>query len=157
MWWQDFSYWGIQGIRCKKAHITNKTSEFQYIELLRKELGSKSLVFSTGKVVGVPDIVSYHRKKIMFHEIKPGYPKNPNDLKNPFLKPTQEDWIMENCLKKNIPVEIVYYHKKERKLLGDNWIYENVTLTKKNLKKYSQSSSWESRDRTMHMIESWFE
>ena len=93
----------------------------------------------------------------MFHEIKPGYPKNSSDLTSTFLKHTQEDWIMENCLKKNIPVEIVYYHKKEWKLRGDDWEYQEVKLTKKNLKKYSQSSSWESRDRTMHVIESWFE
>ena len=64
---------------------------------------------------------------------------------------------MENCLKKNIPVEIVYYHKRERKLRGEIWEYQEVKLTKRNLKKYSQSSSWESKNKTMDEIESWWE
>ncbi|NWK05994.1 hypothetical protein HX827_01455 [Marine Group I thaumarchaeote] len=141
----------------KKAHTTNTISEQGYIEMLRKELGPNSLVFSTGKVVGVPDIVSFSRGRIKFYEIKPGYPTSVHDVTSPFLKPTQEDWIKQNCLKKKIAAYIVFYYRKRGKLGSETWIYHDVKLTKKNLKKYSQSSSADSRWNTMKKIESWWD
>ena len=105
----------------------------------------------------MPDIVSFSRGRIKFYEIKPGYPTSVHDVTSPFLKPTQEDWIKQNCLKKKIAAYIVFYYRKRGKLGSETWIYHGVKLTKKNLKKYSQSSSADNRWNTMKKIESWWD
>ena len=106
----------------------------------------------------IPDIVSYHRKKIKFYEVKPGYPLNVYNIKDPFLKETQEKWIIENCLKKKIPVDIVFYRQKKKKIRGGwNWDFYHVALNKKNIKEYSQTSSDDERFDTLAWIESHFE
>ena len=95
----------------KKASDKISDSEGRYMELLKEEFGSESIIFKTGNAekekypsfVGVPDIAIYINKKLEFYEIKPAIPKqNQNkkneikNLKSSFLKEHQVDWIKNN-------------------------------------------------------------
>ena len=143
-------------------------SEGQYLELLKKTLGSDSIVFKTGavdkshykKFSGVPDLATFVKNKITFYEIKPAVPKKNKgsknefkDLKASFLKENQEDWIKKNCLKKGKntlkPQVYLVFYKKGRKNVYKYW---KKKLSRGNLKKYSISSSDAVKKRTLKSV-----
>ena len=131
----------------KKSMGTGDLSEEYYAERLRKKLGEKSLVFRTGKALGVPDIVAFSRGRISFYEIKPAEPSSLSNPTSIYLKVTQANWIKKNCLEKKNKAYIVYYLRRGKK--GTKFTYRAIQLTKQNLKKYSQSSSKSSRIATL--------
>ena len=116
--------------RHKGAEIASKKnsdSERQYAEKLRGE-NSNSVVFHTGKEVGVPDIVMYKNGKMSFYEIKP---TGKGDAS--LLKATQAEWIKKNCLRNKIDVYLVRY-KGTNKFKFTKW-----KLGKNNIGRYEPS------------------
>ena len=116
--------------RHKGAEIASKKnsdSERQYAEKLRGE-NSNSVVFHTGKEVGVPDIVMYKNGKMSFYEIKP---TGKGDAS--LLKATQAEWIKKNCLRNKIDVYLVRY-KGTNKFKFTKW-----KLNKNNIGRYEPS------------------
>ena len=150
----------------KKASDKISDSEGIYMELLKEEFGSESIIFKTGNAekekypsfVGVPDIAIYINKKLEFYEIKPAIPKrNQNkkneikDLKASFLKEHQMNWIKNNCLEKGrrrlSPIVNLVFYKK-----GKNYTYYRKKLTSRNLAKYSRNSDEKSKKRILKNI-----
>ena len=109
------------------ASQRNIQSEIQYIKKLKKE-NPNSLLFKTGKEVGVPDIVMYENSKLTFYEVKPTKQENE---KNSRLKDTQVTWIKKNCLAKKIVAYIVFYKGPTKKMT-----FVKKLLTRKNIEKY---------------------
>jgi len=111
----------------KRAGIAsqrNIQSEIQYVKKLKKRYPD-SLLFQTGKEIGVPDIVLYKNQKLSFYEIKPTKQENE---KNSRLKETQVDWIKKNCFAKGLEAYVVFYKGKTRKLT-----FSKKLLTRKNI------------------------
>jgi len=107
-----------------KASRKNILSEQKFVERLMKK---GVFAFNTGKVEGVPDIIAYKRKNLVFYEIKPSNPKSSKDA---LFKKTQSDWIQKFCFRSNIEVNIVFY-KGERLFK-----YHIVKITNKNISEY---------------------
>ena len=140
-----------------KATKTNIDSEENFISRLKKRLGRNSLVFSTGKAKGVPDIVTYSHDKLGFYEIKPVDPGNQairrgslSNLDSSFLKEHQKDWIAKNCLNKKsfskkISAYIVFYLKTK----NGKYKYCEKKLNKGNLRKYSRLSRESTREKIL--------
>ena len=114
--------------RAGTASKRNIQSEKQYVKKLKKQYPN-SLLFQTGKEVGVPDIVLYINSKLVFYEIKPTKKENE---KNSRLKETQVKWIKKNCFAKGNEVYIVFYKGTTSKL-----IFSKKLLTRKNIGMYS--------------------
>ena len=111
----------------EKASKKNSDSEGQYAVKLRGE-NPNSVVFHTGKEVGVPDIVMYKNGKMSFYEIKP---TGKGDAS--LLKATQAEWIKKNCLRNKIDVYLVRY-KGTNKFKFTKW-----KLGKNNIGRYEHS------------------
>jgi len=114
--------------RAKKASQRNIQSEKQYVKKLKKQ-NHNSLIFQTGKEVGVPDIVLYKNSKLIFYEIKPTKKESEKRSK---LKKTQVEWIQKNCFPKRNEVYVVFYKGPTRKLT-----FSKIQLTRKNIGMYS--------------------
>ena len=124
-------------IPCYKSHSIGQFLAAQKISIsegifkkyLEKKMGSKALVFGTGKEIGVPDIVTFKNKKLEFYEIKPKVPTKEGEQ---LLRPDQKDWIKKNL--KKYSIYLVYYDVDE-----DFIFYHSkpILLTKANLSKYS--------------------
>ena len=125
-------------IPCCKSHSIGQFLAAQKISIsegifkkrLEKKMGSKALVFGTGKEKGVPDIVTFKNKKLEFYEIKPKVPTTKGEQ---LLRPDQKDWIKKNLEKYSI--YLVYYYVD-----GDFIFYHSkpILLTKANLSGYSK-------------------
>ena len=124
-------------IKCFKKHSIGQFLAAQKITIsegifkkhLEKKMGSKALVFGTGKEKGVPDIVTYKNKKLEFYEIKPKTPKTKGEQ---LLRPDQIHWIKNNLTK--FSIYLTYYE------VDDKFIFYHskpILLTKKNLSRYS--------------------
>jgi len=109
------------------ASQRNIQSEKQYIEKLKKQYPD-SLLFKTGKEIGVPDIVLFTKSKLSFYEIKP---TKEESEKGSRLKETQVKWIKKNCLAKGNEAYIVFYKGRTSKLS-----FSKKLLTRKNIDKY---------------------
>ena len=90
--------------RARTASQRNIQSELQYVKKLKKQ-NLNSLLFQTGKEIGVPDIVLYKNHKLSFYEVKPTKQENE---KNSRLKKTQVAWIKKNCFVKGIEAYVVF-------------------------------------------------
>ena len=150
----------------KEASDKTSDSEGRYMELLKEEFGSKSIIFKTGNsekekyplFAGAPDIAVYINKKLEFYEIKPAIPKanqnKKNEIKNlkaSFLKEHQVSWIKNNCLEKgrrrlSPHVNLVFYKK------GKNYTYYRKKLNSNNLIKYSRKYDEKSKKRILKNI-----
>ena len=96
---------------------------------LGKKMGSKTLVFGTGKEKGIPDIVTFKNKKLEFYEIKPKTPKTKGEQ---LLRPDQTDWIRKNLSK--FRIYLVYYE------VDDDFIFYHskpILLKKGNIINYT--------------------
>jgi len=113
--------------RAGTASKRNIQSEKQYVKKLKKQYPN-SLLFQTGKEVGVPDIVLYINSKLVFYEIKPTKQENE---KNSRLKETQVKWIKKNCFAKGNIAYIVFYKGQTSKLT-----FSKKLLTRKNIGMY---------------------
>ena len=111
----------------EKASGKNIDSERQYAEKLRGE-NHNSVVFHTGKEIGVPDIVMYKNEKLSFYEVKPTGKGNES-----LLKVSQAEWIKKNCLSQKIDVYLVRY-KGTNKFKFTKW-----KLGKNNIGRYEPS------------------
>ncbi len=109
------------------ASQRNIQSEKQYIKKLKKQYPD-SLLFKTGKEIGVPDIVLFTKSKLSFYEIKP---TKEESEKGSLLKETQVKWIKKNCLAKGNEAYIVFYKGPTSKLS-----FSKKLLTRKNIDKY---------------------
>jgi len=114
--------------RARTASQRNIQSELQYVKKLKKQ-NLNSLLFQTGKEIGVPDIVLYKNHKLSFYEVKPTKQENE---KNSRLKKTQVDWIKKNCFVKGIEAYVVFYKGPTRKLT-----FSKKLLTRKNIGMYA--------------------
>ena len=112
----------------EKASGKNIDSERQYAEKLRGE-NHNSVVFHTGKEIGVPDIVMYKNEKLSFYEVKPTGKGNES-----LLKVSQAKWIKKNCLGKKIDVYLVRYKSRTNKFTFTKW-----KLNKNNIGMYTPS------------------
>ncbi len=109
------------------ASQRNIQSEKQYFKKLKKQYPN-SLLFKTGKEIGVPDIVLFTKSKLSFYEIKP---TKEESEKGSRLKETQVKWIKKNCLAKRNEAYIVFYKGPTSKLS-----FSKKLLTRKNIDKY---------------------
>jgi len=114
--------------RAGTASKRNIQSEKQYVKKLKKQYPN-SLLFQTGKEVGVPDIVLHINSKLVFYEIKPTKKENE---KNSRLKESQVAWIKKNCFAKRNEVYVVFYKGPTSKLT-----FSKKLLTRKNIQMYS--------------------
>ena len=98
----------------KKASAAGKKAENRYAKKLKKE---KKLVL---RPTGIPDIITYHKKELVFYEIKPhlqrrGYKDNSSwkesTKKQRTLNKNQKR-VFKQLVKNKIPVYIVYYYRK---------------------------------------------
>ena len=112
----------------EKASGKNIDSERQYAEKLRGE-NHNSVVFHTGKEIGVPDIVMYKNEKLSFYEVKPTGKGNES-----LLKVSQAEWIKKNCLSQKIDVYLVRYKGRTNK-----FIFTKIKLNKNNIGRYEPS------------------
>jgi len=110
-----------------KASKRNIQSEKQFVKKLKKQ-NSNSVIFQTGKEVGVPDIVLYKNSKLSFYEIKP--PKKENET-NSRLKESQVAWIKKNCFARGLDVYVVFYKGPTSKLT-----FTKTLLSRKNIGKF---------------------
>ena len=114
--------------RATIASQRNIQSEIQYVKKLKRQ-NPNSLLFQTGKEIGVPDIVLYKNHKLSFYEVKPTKQENE---KNSRLKESQVAWIKKNCFAKGIEVYVVFYKGPTHKLT-----FSKKLLTRKNIERYT--------------------
>ena len=109
----------------KRASKKGIDSENKFAKRLRRKY-KKSIVFQTGKELGVPDIILFHRKKLSFYEVKPVKGSGRLLLREQFR------WIKNNCFPKKFDAYLVTYYVTE----GGRWIFDPISLNEKNIKKY---------------------
>jgi len=114
--------------RARTASKRNIQSEIQYVKKLKKQ-NPNSLLFQTGKEIGVLDIVLYKNRKLSFYEVKPTKQENE---KNSLLKKSQVAWIKKNCFAKGIEAYVVFYKGPTHKLT-----FSKKLLTRKNIGMYA--------------------
>ena len=107
------------------ASTKNFESEKEYAEKLRGE-NHNSVVFHTGKEIGVPDIVMYKNEKLSFYEVKPTGKGNDS-----LLKVSQVKWIKKNCFHNKIDAYLVRYKGRTKK-----FTFVKKKLGKKNIGMY---------------------